>query len=151
VGLGAQGKLKTDAKGAALLTGLMPYQSNAVRLDANDLPLSAEIESLEQDVVPPFRSVAKVDFVVRSGKAALVTITFDDGQPAPAGATVQIEGDEQQFLVARRGEAYVTGLKEANHLRLQWRNQQCRLDLPLPADGAEIVRAGPLRCTGVAR
>lgn len=151
VGLGAQGKLRTDGQGAALLTGLMPYQSNAVRLDANDLPLSAEIESLEQDVVPPFRSVAKVEFNVRSGKAALVTIDFDDGQPAPAGATLQIEGDAQQFLVARRGEAYVTGLKDNNRLRLQWRGQQCRLDLPLPPGGAEIVRAGPLRCAGVTR
>ena len=151
VGLGAQSTLKTDANGRALLPGLAAYQANPVRLDANDLPLSAEIESIEQDVVPPWRSVAKADFAVRGGKAALLTIELDDGQPAPAGATVRIDGDPQEFIMARRGETYVTGLKESNQLRLHWRGQQCRFDVRLPAGGPEITRAGPLRCAGVTR
>lgn len=151
VGLGSQATQKTDGRGLALLNGLAAYQSNGVRLDANDLPLSAEIESLEQEIVPSWRSVARAEFVVRGGKAALLSIEFDDGQPAPAGATVAIEGENQEFMVARRGEAYVTGLKEANRLRLQWRGRQCRFDLQLPAGGPEISRAGPLRCAGVQR
>jgi outer membrane usher protein len=151
VGLGAQATQKTDSQGLALLNGLQAYQSNAVRLNANDLPLSAEIESIEQEVVPPWRSVSKVEFAVRGGKAALLSIVLDDGQPAPPGATVQIEGETQDFLVARRGEAYVTGLKDSNRLRLQWHDRTCRLDLQLPPGGPEITRAGPLRCTGVPR
>ncbi len=151
VGLGSQATQKTDSKGLALLNGLQAYQSNAVRLNANDLPISAEIDSIEQEVVPPWRSVAKAEFAVRGGKAALLSIVFDDGQPAPAGATVQIEGETQDFLVARRGEAYVTGLKDSNRLRLQWHDRVCRLDVQLPPGGPEITRMGPLRCTGVPR
>lgn len=151
VGIGAHASQKTDAQGLALVNRLMAYQGNPVRLDPNDLPLSAEIESIEQDVVPPWRSVAAVDFKVRGGMAALLSIVLDDGVPAPPGATLRIEGEDQQFLVARRGEAYVTGLKATNRLRLQWRDRQCSLVVQLPPGSPEISRVGPLRCVGVAR
>lgn len=152
VGLGSSASTqKTDGNGLALLQGLQAYQRNAVRLNANDLPISAEIDSIEQEVVPPWRSVAKAEFSVRGGKAALLSILFDDGEPAPPGATVRIEGEARDFLVARRGEAYVTGLKASNRLRLQWRDRSCPLDVALPAGGPEIAHVGPLHCTGVPR
>jgi outer membrane usher protein len=151
VGIGAQSTQSTDEHGIALLSGLAAYQSNQIRLNANDLPLSAEVDSIEQQVVPPYRSVSKVEFAVRGGKAALITVTFDDGQPAPAGATVRLEDDPQEFLVARQGEAYVTGLKDSNHLRLQWQGRECQFDLKLPPGAPDISRVGPLRCAGVAR
>jgi outer membrane usher protein len=151
VGIGAQAGQRTDAEGLVLVNRLSAYQKNPVRLDPNDLPLSAEIDSIEQDVVPPWRSVAKVDFAVRGGKAALLSIVLDDGEPAPAGATLLVDGDEREFLVARRGEAYVTGLKATNRLQMQWRQRRCTFDIALPAGGAEISRIGPVRCPGVAR
>lgn len=151
VGRGAQSGQRTDGQGLALVNGLVAYQPSPIRLDANDLPLSAEVESLEQEVVAPWRSVAKVEFAVRGGKAALITVHLDDGEPIPAGATVRIAGESQDFLFARKGEAYVTGLKESNRLQVQWRGKECRIDLPLPAGGPEIARVGPLRCAGVAR
>jgi outer membrane usher protein len=151
VGIGSQSTQRTDASGMTLLSGLAPYQANQVRLNANDLPLSAEVDSLEHEVVPPWRSVAKVEFAVRGGKAALVTITFDDGQPAPAGATLRIEGEKEDFVVARRGEAYLTGLKDSTRVRLDWLGRQCELDVQLPPGAPDISRVGPLRCTGIAR
>jgi outer membrane usher protein len=151
VGIGSQSTERTDGNGMTLLSGLSAYQSNQIRLNANDLPLSAEVDSLEHEVVPPYRSVAKVEFAVRGGKAALVTITFDDGEPAPAGATLRIDGEQEEFIVARRGEAYLTGLKDSTRVRLDWRGRQCQLDVQLPAGAADISRAGPLRCTGVTR
>lgn len=151
VGRGAQTGQRTDDEGYALVNGLVAYQPSPIRLNANDLPISAEVASLEQEVVAPWRSVAKLEFEVRGGKAALITVLFDDNEPAPAGATVRIEGEPQDFLVARKGEAYLTGLKDSNRLRLQWRGKECRIDLQLPPDAPEIARVGPLRCPGVTR
>ena len=71
----------------------------------------AEIDSIEQIVVPSWRSGVKVDFPVRSGRGALLKIVLDDGEPAPPGAIVRIEGEKEEFYVARRGESYVTGLQ----------------------------------------
>jgi outer membrane usher protein len=89
---------------------------------------------------------------VRSGRAALIKISLDDGEPAPAGAVVRIEGEKEEFYVARRGEAFVTGLQPINRLRLTWKDKHCPFDVNLPAGSPdEIVRLGPLQCTGVPR
>lgn len=152
IGIGGNVLARTDASGAALIPRLIPYLSNAIRIDPRELPISAEIDSIEQSVVPAWRSGVKVVFPVRSGRGALLRIVLDDGQPAPAGATVQIEGDKEEFYVARRGEAFVTGLRETNRVRLNHNQQHCTIDVVLPAEGKdEIARVGPLACKGVSR
>lgn len=152
VGIGSQVAARTDAEGLAFINRLVPYQKNPIRLDPNDLPISAEIDSIEADAVPPWRSVAKVEFPVRSGSAALLDIVFDDGKPAPPGAIVQVAGEDRSFYVARKGEAYVSGLKPTDRLQLHWRKKACDLDVKLPPPRPdEIPRIGPVRCTGVSR
>jgi outer membrane usher protein len=152
IGLGNNVLSRTDTSGVALIPQLTPYQNNSVRLDPRDLPLSAEIDSIEQVAVPAWRSVVKVTFPVRSGRGALLKIRLDDGDVAPAGAIVQIEGDKQEFYVARRGEAFVTGLQPTNRVRLKWNDQQCTFDVKLPPESPdEIPRVGPLLCKGITR
>lgn len=152
VGLANNVLTHTDANGKALVPRLMPYQNNPVRLSPDDLPLSAEIDSVEQYVVPSYRSGVKAAFPVRGGRGALLKIVLDDGQPAPAGAVVQIEGDKEEFYVARRGEAYVTGLQTNNNVLLNFNGQQCKFSVTLPAASPDdIPRVGPLLCKGVAR
>jgi outer membrane usher protein len=131
---------------------MIPYENNSVRIDPRELPINAEIDSIEQVAVPAWRSAVKVTFPVRSGRGALLKIVLDDDEVAPAGATVRIEGDKQEFYVARRGEAFVTGLQPTNHLSLKWKDQQCKFDVTLRAEVAdEIARVGPLLCKGVKR
>ena len=152
IGLGSNVLTHTNNAGIALIPSMMAYQSNSIRIDPRELPVSAEIDSIEQTVVPAWRSGVKVVFPVRSGRAALVKLVFDDGEPAPAGAVVRIEGDKQAFYVARRGEAFVTGLQAASRVQLNWNGQQCAFSLVLPAESLDdIVRLGPLACKGVAR
>lgn len=152
IGLGANRLTSTDASGAALIPRLLAYQNNSIRIDPNELPVSAEIDSIEQVAVPAWRSAVKVVFPVRKGRGALVKIVLDDGDVAPAGAIVQIEGDKEEFYVARRGEAFVTGLQTANRLSLKWKERQCKFELTLPAESPdETTRVGPLLCKGVAR
>ncbi len=152
IGIGSNVLARTDANGIALVPRLNPYQNNSIRLDPRELPLNAEIESIEQIAVPAWRSAVKVVFPVRTGRGALIKINFDDGQPAPPGATVRIDGDKQEFYVARRGEAFVTGLKPVNRLILHWENQKCTFDVKLGANAPdEIIRMGPILCKGVKR
>jgi len=152
IGIGSNALTRTDANGVALIPQLAPYQKNSIRINPRELPLNAEIDSIEQTAVPAWRSAVKVTFPVRSGRGALLRITLDDGDVAPAGAVVQIEGDSQEFYVARRGESFVTGLQSANRLRLTWKNQQCTFDVTLPPEiPDEFPRLGPLSCHGVTR
>jgi outer membrane usher protein len=152
VGLGSTMVTSTNSRGFALIPNLGAYVPNQIRLDAQDLPISAEVESIEQIVVPPLRSAVKIEFPVRSGRAALLKINFDDGEPAPPGAVVRVTGDKAEFWVARRGEAYVTGLQNDNQLVLTWNDQSCRLNVRLPTfDRDNIARVGPIACQGVKR
>ena len=154
VGIGVHGAVltRTDAEGKALVSRLMPFQANSIRLDPSELPISAEIDSIEQIVVPQPRSGVKVAFPVRSGRAALLKIVFDDGDPAPAGAEIELVGDKQEFFVARRGEAFITGLQAKNTLRLKWRGGTCGFGVELPTGAIdEITRVGPITCPGLKR
>lgn len=152
IGLGSNVLTHTNASGAALIPLLMPYQNNAVRLDPSELPVSAEIDTIEQNAVPAWRSAVKVVFPVRSGRGALLKIMLDDGEVAPAGAIVRIEGDQEEFYVARHGEAFVTGLQPVSHVLMNWNDQQCKFDVTLPPEAPdEIARVGPILCKGVAR
>lgn len=152
IGLGNHVLTHTHTDGIALLPRLLPYQNNAIRLDPNDLPMSAEVDTIELNVVPAWRSVVKVVFPVRGGRGALLTVMFEDGEVAPPGATMKIEGDTQEFYIARRGQAYITGLQPSNHVLLNWNNQQCKIDVTLPPEiPDEISRIGPLLCKGITR
>ena len=114
-------------------------------------PLSRFL-ALSQFVVPGSRSGVLVKFPVRSGRAALIKIIFDDGEPAPAGAQIELVGDKQEFFVARRGEAFITGLQSTNQIRLTWNESRCTLSITLPAGALDdIARVGPLSCTGIKR
>jgi outer membrane usher protein len=154
VGVGFQSAVltRTNADGKALVPRLMAYRRNSIRLDPSELPISAELDTIEMVAVPPARSAVKVTFPVRSGRGALIVIRLEDGEPAPAGAPLALDGDEREFFVARRGEAFVTGLQARNTLRLKWNGQQCELKVDLPPAGAdEIPRLGPFTCAGVRR
>ncbi|MGB4117164.1 MAG: fimbria/pilus outer membrane usher protein [Polaromonas sp.] len=154
VGVGFQGNIlaRTDKDGKALVPRLLPYQPNNIRLDPSELPISAELDSIEQVVVPGNRSGLIVKFPVRSGRGALIKIVFDDGEPAPAGAQIELVGDKQEFFVARRGEAFVTGLQTTNQIRLTFKDARCTLDVVLPPGALDdIARVGPLTCTGIKR
>ncbi len=142
----------TNADGVALVSNLSAYNTNPLRLDASDLPVTAEIDAIEMNAVPAWRSAVRVKFPVRSGRAALLRIILDDGQPAPAGAEIDLQGDAQVFYVARRGEAYLTGLQPSNRLRLRHGEAACDIDVVLPEGKVdEIVRLGPFKCEGVKR
>jgi outer membrane usher protein len=156
VGVRGLPQTRTDANGMALINNLLPYQANPVRLDARELPVSAEIDSIEANLVPAWRSAVKHKFPVRSGRSVLLRIVFDDAEPAPAGATIAVPGREEAFYVARRGEAFVTGLDETPdrqaRVRLTWKGRGCELAFTLPKlDRDDIARLGPLTCSGVAR
>ena len=152
VSLLGQVAARTGSDGRALLPQLLAYQPNAVRLDPSDLPIGAELDSVEMSAVPPARSVVKLRFPVRSGRAALIRVRLDDGDAAPPGAEVGIVGDPQVFYMARRGEVFVTGLAPTATLVLRWRGQACSLAVQLPPDdGNDITRVGPLTCAGVSR
>ena len=155
VGVYADNQLvaRTDANGSALLPRLRPYQKNTVRIEQADLPLDAQIDAVQLDAVPYFRSGLLLKFPVKRSRGALLTVVLENGDPLPAGAQAQIIGDNVEqnevFPTGLRGEVYLTGLAVSNRLRVTWREQSCEFVLPFPESTDPLPHLGTYICTGV--
>ncbi|WP_260295759.1 fimbria/pilus outer membrane usher protein [Sedimenticola hydrogenitrophicus] len=139
----------TDANGSALVPALRAYQKNSISIHTDALPLDAEIDAVRLSITPRRRSGSLVAFPVRSVRGALLKIFLADGTPLPSGAVVTVNGQEGSFPVARRGEAYVTGLARDNVVRAAWKGRDCTLQVALPADPGPLPVLGPFVCHGV--
>ena len=62
----------TNDKGNALVPRLRPYEDNSIRIEQADLPLDAEIDTLQLKAVPFRRSGVEVIFPVRRSLGALL-------------------------------------------------------------------------------
>lgn len=155
VGVGLHGRVQayTDARGRALITQLQPYNNNTITLNANDLPIGAEIDNISIEVLPPQRSAIKALFQVRTGQSALLRLVLDDDTEVPAGAQLRIVNDidpARVFYVARKGQVFVTGLAQDNRLQVRFAEKACTLKLAVPSPNAQTIwRPPPQTCKEV--
>jgi outer membrane usher protein len=136
----------TNGSGMALVPDLLPYQVNQLTIDPVELPFDIEIQSVKEIAVPYARSGLLVDFPVHRSRNALVLLRQVDGTVVPAGARVTVSQDESDFLVGKRGEAYLMNLSDSNRLSVQWQDGACHLILLLDPTGPSEPRIGPLTC-----
>jgi outer membrane usher protein len=139
----------TNANGLAFIPGLLPWQSNQIAIDMLDLPLDVTVENTVIDVTPFARSGMLIDFGARSSRQALLVLRQADGTPVPIGARVRLLPAGPEFIVGRRGEAWLTDLAdERQRVRVSWTGDGCTLELTIPKsiDGMP-GDIGPLVCT----
>lgn len=139
----------TDARGFALVPGLLPWQKNLLEIDAEELPMDADLGDTTQQVVPYPRSGSVVKFKVRRTRQALVVLHRPGGLPVPEGALVRLD-DGPEFVVGRRGEVWLTDLAaEHQGMQVRWKDGACKLaiDVPPMADGLP-GKIGPVACGG---
>ena len=138
----------TDANGRAFLPGLMPWQYNQIEIDPSDLPLDTEVRQAMQEVLPFARSGTVIRFDVRRTRQAALVLHQPDGKPVPPGARVRLLPDGPESVVGRRGQAWLTDLKdEEQRVQVSWAGGGCVLALQLPATkDATPAHIGPLSC-----
>ena len=140
---------KTDASGDAILPRLRAYERNQIRIDARDLPLNAQVDSLRVEAVPYFRSGVLAAFPVRRANGALFRVLLENGQPLPAGATVTLGEGKTEFPVANEGEVYVTDLAPQNRVIARWKHQACEFDLAFGQTEDPLPDLGAYTCKGI--
>jgi outer membrane usher protein len=139
----------TGADGRALVPQLRAYEGNLLRIEQADLPLDTQVDAVEIEAVPAFRSGMQVRFPIKRSHGALVIVVLENGKPLPAGAVAQIAGAEEQFPVGLRGEVYLTGLAADNQVRLRWQGRECEIALAFPETTDPLPHLGTHVCTGV--
>ncbi|MCD5362060.1 MULTISPECIES: fimbria/pilus outer membrane usher protein [Chromobacterium] len=124
----------TDRNGYTMLSGMGPYLSQDVRLDADNMPDSVEASAVVRRVVLTEGAVGKAEFPVKVGRKALLTVRLPDGKMPPLGAAVtDLATKHDVGMVGDNGLTYVTGLSASAQLEISWGQQSCRLEA-LPAD-----------------
>jgi outer membrane usher protein len=147
--LNGQIAARTDKDGYAILPGLLSYQRNTIRIDTDNLPLEAQIEKTEADVVPHYHSGVSLKFSVELSTGALVKLVDEKGVPLPNGTVLKIEGNPEEFQVALQGEAYLTGLNKQNKMKATWYGQSCDIEVDLPENSGPLPHIGPIVCKGI--
>ncbi len=137
---------QTDERGYALLPNLHPYIKNHVSVEQLDLPLDTKIDSLLTRPVPMWRRGVIVKFPIRKISAATLRIVDEQGLPIPVGASVQLDGNLESFVVGRDGLAYIEDLQEKNEMVVSWPENKCRVKVPYSADEGLVPYLGEFEC-----
>lgn len=132
--------VSTDNRGYAVIPYMTPYSRNYVSLDINTLSENVEIVGNSKTVVPAKGALVLVDFEVKKGFKALLSLTYR-GQAIPFGAIVSLADDksaktttENASIVGDNGIVYMSGLPEQGLLQVKWGNkkeQQCQVQYEL--------------------
>ena len=124
-----------------------------MRIEKSDIPLDAQIDTLQLDAVPFFRSGLVLEFPVKRSRGALLTVVHENGEPVSAGALAQIIGDSdvenENFPIGLRGVLYLTGLETNNRLQITLKKQSCEFALPFPETTDPLPHLGTFICAGV--
>lgn len=131
----------TDRNGKLLIPRLRSYQENRISIDPSPLPLDAIVNNTREMVVPADRSGVVVRFDVDlNADAALVTFRDPAGDPIEMGATGQIGGRSDPFIVGYDGQALVKGLTAHNRITIKRRDGAvCIADLTYaPGQGSQV-------------
>jgi outer membrane usher protein len=136
----------TDEDGYAILPGLRAYQDNLIRIEQADLPLDIEMDAMQIEAVPHYRSGVLVKFPVERAYGAVLKVVQENGTALPAGAMVTLPGRDQPAPVGMQGEVYVTRLGKQNHLRATWKNHACEFDAPFAPSDDPLPHLGPFTC-----
>jgi outer membrane usher protein len=120
---------RTNELGNLFVPRLRPYETNQISIDQQDLPLNAEVTSLRMDVTPFLRSGLVVRFPVRESFSGIATFIDERGNAIPSGATLTINADTAAVPIAERGNAFLTGLKETNRIRVTFGGRSCTISI----------------------
>jgi outer membrane usher protein len=136
---------RTGSDGSIIVPTLRPYDRNAVRIEAGDLPLDAKVTE-EQKVVRPYdRTGVVVNFGVEPSKSAYLKVILSDGRPLPTGSSIRLPGQSEEFVSAPGGEVYLSGVEGRTVAIAEWARGRCRFPV-VPTHGASAAPAFEARC-----
>jgi len=118
-----------DADGTALVADLLPYQENRISINVDELPLTAAVQGDHVMAVPAYRGTALVEFAVRDGGGAFVTVRLPDGRPLPAGVRLAARQPDGALIAGEEGRVFVPGARTGTILAVEWDGLRCTVTL----------------------
>ncbi len=143
------GPVWTDWQGQAVVPQVTAYGSSAVEVQTRSLPRNADISNGLAMVSAGRGAVDKLDFGVTMTRRVLLTVSTDQGQPLPRGASVTDDQGAFVTLVQDNSQVFLPNVLDQPSL---WVNapsmNRCRLRFKLAekADPQVYFETAPARC-----
>ena len=136
----------TGRRGLVVLPSMVPYTSNSIRLDEQNVPLDLQLSLEEKQVVPMPRSGVYIRFSAAKVQGAMLILVTENGAPVPLGAEVKAEGSAHGDMVAMHGEVFVQEITLPARVLARWDDNQCEADVPASPGNEPLPRIGPIVC-----
>jgi len=140
---------QSDSHGRVLLPTLRPYETNRIRIEPMDLPLSSEVPIVTIEVAPSYRSGVVIDFPVTSPRSALAQAMLPNGEPVPDGSAVFLTGRSVPSVVGMNGMIYVVGADASTEVIIENADGRCSFTVELPEPSESLPHLGAIVCAAI--
>jgi len=140
---------RTNASGQFLVPDLRSFEANRLAINADDVPLDAEVGPVTKLVRPQDRSGVVVRFPVHASHGAIVKLTDKAGIAIHVGSSAKLSGSAHpvDLTVGFDGEVYATGLKHHNEmLVVPTDGPRCKAVFDYVPEAGALPSIGPVRC-----
>ncbi|MDH3505922.1 MAG: fimbria/pilus outer membrane usher protein [Gammaproteobacteria bacterium] len=120
----------TDDRGRLLVPRLRPYETNRLRLETADLPLTARIGNPSLAVSPYYRSGTIADFGIHVDTNVLLRVLDENGAPITEGARARSASRSSTSPVGLDGRLYLENVEPGILVEIVQADYVCSLELP---------------------
>lgn len=148
---------KTNGSGELLIPNLLSYYGNRIRIDDRDIPMTYDVQTVEQTIAPSNRGGALVEFAVRAIRTVTGSLAVKSGSaeafiPVYGQLTLERHGKKTDSPVGAGGEFYFENLSAGTYSALiEYETGSCKLSLVVPDSKQETIDLGRVVCTGAAK
>jgi outer membrane usher protein len=128
---------RTNSSGLAFLPNIVPYQQNKISIKPEDLPFDMDVNETTHLITPYARSGIFISLDIKKTNNRLVQLLKADGSTIPIGAKVHVLPSNTDFVVAKRGEVYLTGLSNDNSILVSFPEGNCSTNLTAPINSTD--------------
>ena len=144
---------RTDERGELVVTDLIPYYGNRIRIEDSDIPIHYRIAKTERIIAPPLRGGILVEFDVEpiaSVHGMTRVIGADGAERVPSTGEMRLSGPEGEEVVSplgRGGEFYFENIVPGTHsIEILDEKGACRTTIVIPLPEEPLMDLGTISC-----
>ncbi|EJD6370839.1 fimbria/pilus outer membrane usher protein [Providencia rettgeri] len=123
--------IKTNRYGKAVITSIMDFNRNNLRIDINSIPDNAEALDSNQYATLTEGAIGYRKFNVIKGEKILGTISLENNSYPPFGSSVINEKNIEVGIVSDNGFVYLAGINQSDILKVKWGDKSsCHIQIP---------------------
>ena len=142
---------RTSGSGRIFVPDLLPYHANSLSFHEEEVPFDLIIPSTSEDIAPPFRGGAVIEFPLRRLRAFRGTVVVvhdgDTVTPEYGDLTVEMGSVTKRSPLTRTGRFYLEDLTVGSWpATVGFSGDRCTFEIQVSESVEPVLDMGELRC-----